>query len=61
MFSENGFSDVEFNPASTELCYCIVSGINNESVLVVALRHVSSGSISVSWERGEEILPGALL
>ena len=42
------------------MCYCIVSGINNESVLVVALPHVSRGGISVSWERGQEILPGAL-
>ena len=42
------------------MCYFIVSGINNESILVVALPHVSSGGISVSWERGQEILPGAL-
>ena len=41
------------------LCHCMVSGIN-ESILVIALPQVSSNEISVSWERGQELLPGAL-
>ena len=44
---------------SVILCHCMVSGIN-ESVLVIALPQVSSNEISVSWERGQELLPGAL-
>ena len=36
----------------------MVSGIN-ESVLVIALLRVSSSEVSVSWERGQELLPGA--
>ena len=36
--------------------YSLVNGLN-ESVLVIAVSQVSSG---VSWDRGEEILPGAV-
>ena len=41
------------------MCYCFVNGIN-ESVLILALPQISSTGIIVSWERGQEILPGAL-
>lgn len=43
------------------MCYSLESGLN-ESVLVIALPQIITGSneISVSWERGQEILPGAL-
>ena len=40
------------------MCHYIVNGIN-ESILVIALPQVNSGKISVSWERGQELLPGA--
>ena len=40
------------------MCHYIVNG-TNESILVIALPQISSGKISVSWERGQEILPGA--
>ena len=39
---------------------CVVVG-KNESVLIVALPQVRNGEGTASWERGEEILLGALL
>ena len=36
--------------------YSLISGLN-ESVLIIATPQASSG---VSWERGQELLPGAL-
>ena len=41
------------------LCYSLVNGLN-ESVLVIAIPRVGSDEVAVSWERGQEILPGAL-
>ena len=43
----------------TYLCYSLVTGLN-ESVIVIALPQKCTDKVSVSWERGREILPGAL-
>ena len=43
---------------SMTLCYSLHRGF--ESVLVVAIPQIGSDEITVSWERGPEILPGAL-
>ena len=43
---------------SMTLCYSFVNGLN-ESVLVVAIPQVDTTEVTVSWERGQEILPGA--
>ena len=51
-------------PLLSSIYCCIDSGVSTvlELVLVVALPHINSSGadVSVSWERGQEILPGAL-
>ena len=44
------------------MCCCIVSRISYDSelVLVVALPRINGSGVSVSWERGQEIIPGAI-
>ena len=38
---------------------CCLSSAKSESILIIALPQ-SDAEVSASWERGEEILPGAL-
>ena len=46
----------------SSMCCCIVSRISYDSelVLVVALPRINGSGVSISWERGQEIIPGAI-
>ena len=41
-------------------CYLIVKLANSELILIIVLPQSVDTEVSASWERGEEILPGAL-
>ena len=41
-------------------CYLIVRLAKSESILIIVLPQSVDTEVSASWERGEEILPGAL-
>ena len=45
---------------SLQCCLSIIGKNDHESILIIALPHDQGTEVSASWERGEEILPGAL-